>query len=275
MKKPESFTEYLKLSDKQKLQLLKEEKKSELEDLKLGYYEDFYQKDTSYQATYADRQKAYYRLNNVADPKAKWVISVYEKHFKDNPFYLMDLGAGSGHFVRACRDLGLSAFGTEISQSGVNFAKEVFNVNLDKENVDEMEIRKDQIITFFGFLEHLINPKKLLRKVRKSCNMVVIEVPNWNSFSTTVQCLTGQASRHAVPFEHLHMFTRRSLERLLKECGFKPIAWWFFGMDMFELSNQVAYNSNLKAEDVYKGLSKFQNALDRREMSDFMTVAAV
>lgn len=81
----------------------------------------FYSYNKKYQSVYTDKSKLKVRVNEVAHPKAEYVINQYENKYGKKPTSILDIGAGSGHFVYACRQLGIKADGIEISESGRQF----------------------------------------------------------------------------------------------------------------------------------------------------------
>ena len=111
---------------------------------------EFYKKDKEYQSTYADPRTTQTRIDQVAKPKLKWVVEQYERLYSRKPRTILDVGAGSGHFVRACRDEGYMAVGIEPSLSGRKFASETLKVELVDANftLDYGDFNGYDIVTF-------------------------------------------------------------------------------------------------------------------------------
>ena len=105
--------------------------------------DEFYSKNNDYQSTYADKKTTETRVQQVAIPKAKWVIRQFERIYGRKPKSILDVGAGSGHFVHACKSLGIETDGVEISEAGRNFCKKIFGFELM--NKDFIEEWKTQI----------------------------------------------------------------------------------------------------------------------------------
>jgi hypothetical protein len=124
----------------------------------------FYAGNAQYQNTYADKEKLEDRVNQVVIPKLEYVIDMYKKQFGREPCSILDIGAGSGHFVYACRNHGLQADGIEISKTGIRFCKENFDIDLiDADFIKTYECFSDyDIITFWGVIEHVPLPLKML-----------------------------------------------------------------------------------------------------------------
>ena len=71
----------------------------------------------------------------------------------------------------------------------------------------------------------------------------------------------------------LMQYNQKSLEYALKKSGFKPIATWYFGMDMIEfmkfIRTQVKRFSNSQADMVLKdNLNEIQAIFDRNLLGD-------
>ncbi|MFH1800825.1 MAG: class I SAM-dependent methyltransferase [Candidatus Omnitrophota bacterium] len=243
---------------------------------------DFYVKSAQYAATYTNKKTIDLRLKQVAIPKAKWAIEQYRKMYGCYPRSILDVGAGAGHFVHACRQMGLSAEGIEVSQPSRNFCRKHFGFDLiDIDFIDaSKKMPKVEMITFWGVIEHVSNPvaflKEAFKMVSKPRGIVVAEVPRWNCISTLFQSVfVDSIVRHLDPLGHINCFTDQSLRRAFELGGFAPVSAWYFGMDAYELMMQFAYL--LKDKSVLKLFLKHINALqsliDGARLSDEMVFA--
>ena len=247
---------------------------------------NFYLNDVTYAATYTDKSAAESRLNAIAVPWLKWTIEVYEKQYGKKPGKILDIGSGAGHFVEACRREGIEANGIELSESSREFAKNVWGIELDGR--DFFEVAKEyegyDIITFWGLLEHTPNPGALVEAahsvVSKSKNggMVISKLPRWNSLSSAVQRLsTDSVIRHLDPMGHIMAFTDSSAAEVYYRNGFKPVAAWYYGMDIYEtlmqIGNQIgSYNHLTKTGPLQMELQQF---LDEVRFSDGLTIVGI
>jgi len=245
--------------------------------------EKFYAQSEGYQRTYADSKTAQKRLHEIALPKALWLKRYFEKLYGRSPKKILDVGAGSGHFVKACKDLGLEADGLEFSRSGREFCKEIFGFELI--NKDFIKYAKDfkdyDVVTFWGVIEHVPNPTGMLAaasKIIAKQGLVVAEVPRWGSLSTVIQGVFPESIiRHLDPLGHINCFTDESLFKAFSLNKLDISAVWYFGMDAYELVIQLA--NYLKEDTIIKGLKSlipiFQKNVDLNLLSDEMVVAAV
>ena len=244
--------------------------------------EAFYAKDKTYQSTYADPDLLKIRLESVAFPKIQWVLREFKTQFQKPPATLLDVGAGSGHMVKASLDLGLKAEGIELSETGIKFAKSNFGIEL--KNLDFVEkgavLPSYNIITFWGLIEHVPDPLKMLEmarnKLKKENGMVVVEVPRWHSLTTEVQKLfNNRIVRHLDPSSHIHLFSDTSLANAFVITGLRPVAAWYFGLDAYEAAVQLVREHGGELEAAAKYVPYFQTLLDQNRLSDFLVLAGV
>jgi cyclopropane fatty-acyl-phospholipid synthase-like methyltransferase len=237
----------------------------------------FYSNSKEYQSTYADKKSLELRVNEVAIPKAEYVINEYYKIYGQYPKRILDIGAGSGHFVYACKKLGFDADGIEISEPGRSFCKENFGFELiDKDFIlNYSEFTGYDIITFWGVIEHVPYPNKLLSAARSILNdsqsLIAVEVPKWDSFGTVIQRLTSDSIiRHLEPLGHINVFTDMSLITAFLRSGFDIKAAWYFGMDAYELITQLACmtDSDRLIENAKVMIPILQELVDMTKVSD-------
>ena|SRR2546421_5602958 len=245
----------------------------------------FYASDESYSETYRNPRTATTRATDVAAPKARWVLDHFLRLHGRRPRHVLDVGAGSGHFVRACRDLGLAADGIEVSESSRKFASEQLGVQLAAGDFVADRFRETEVVSFWGVIEHVAEPLALLRTARTILSMtagglVVAEVPRWDSLSTAVQSVfSDSVVRHLDPGGHIHCFTESSLATAFVTTGFRPAAAWYFGMDAYEAMMQIVS----RAGDTRRGvasrlgdvLSPLQAAVDMNRFSDSLVLAGM
>ncbi len=235
--------------------------------------DEFYKKDTEYQSTYADPKTTQTRINQVAIPKLHWIIKQYERLYGKKPNKILDVGAGSGHFVKACKDVGYKAVGIEPSISGRKFAS--LNLEVELEDGDFPKnyghFEDFDIVTFWGVLEHVTNPMSFLwaaKQVVSKQNLVVAEVPRWDCLSTTIQTIfPNSVVRHLDPLGHIQCFTDSSLATAFVENGYSPVACWLFGMDAYEMLAQLNVLNELG-----EYIPQIQERLDLAKLSDEVVI---
>lgn len=245
----------------------------------------FYAGDRNYQSTYADPRTTQTRIEQVALPKARWVTAQYERLYGRKPESLLDVGAGSGHFVKACRDLGYRADGVELSEFGRSFAKDNFGIAIiNKDFIAEWEsLTGYEVITFWGVIEHVPQPLAMLEAARRSLErlesgqgLVAAEVPRWDCLGTAVQAyFASTVVRHLDPLGHINVFSDRSLATAFRRAGFRVDAAWYFGMDAYELVTQTAHalGEDRALEILGPAIPGWQEQVDRAKLADEMVFA--
>lgn len=211
----------------------------------------FYSENVAYQSTYADERTTETRVRQVAMPKLEWTLETFRRLYGRDPRSILDVGAGSGHFVYACRQSGIHADGIELSEVGRAFCKDVFGFELLKTDFTQKwgKYRDYDVITFWGVIEHTPYPLEMLAAAAKILaggeGLVVAEVPRWNCLGTAIQSrFKDSVVRHLEPLGHINCFTDSSLATSFRKTGFDIVAAWYFGMDAYELVMQLSYASD-------------------------------
>jgi 2-polyprenyl-3-methyl-5-hydroxy-6-metoxy-1,4-benzoquinol methylase len=241
----------------------------------------FYSDNKEYQTTYTDKESLLTRIDQVVTPKAEYVIKQYEKIYGKKPKSILDVGAGSGHFVYACRQLGITADGIEISSYGRDFCKENFDITLY--DTDFTESYEDffnyDVITFWGVIEHVTDPIAMLKSAQKITSgretLVLAEVPRWESLSTAIQTVTPETIiRHLDPLTHINFFTEESLATAFVKSGLNISSAWYFGMDIYELITQFTHRCSDPTfiSKVKKYIPHLQEKLDQSRMCDSLVL---
>jgi hypothetical protein len=112
---------------------------------------------------------------------------------------LLDVGYGTGAFVRAAEEAGFHAFGSDLHQVPCNVPE--INIDEDKSLWD--------VVTFFDSLEHFADfetVRRLLARARHVLVSLPLAPPGfpWE-----------RHWKHYKPGEHLHFFTAESLQKLI------------------------------------------------------------
>ena len=155
----------------------------------------------------------------------------------------MDVGSGSGNFLRCLRESGFRVFGVEPSETGSAYAQSVHGIETFNGTVEAFLAsganRDFDVVTILNVLEHLKDPASTLLQLRqllRSGGILVIVVPD-----ARLHALVGQTrrrlgfrdpfwmetERHPLvgfdPPHHLCSFEPRTISELVKRCGFEPV----------------------------------------------------
>ncbi len=232
-------------------------------------------------STYVDYSALETRLSQIVDPKVKWCVEQFSvANSGKRPGSVIDVGAGGGHFLAGAARAGLSVDGFELSKASRAFAAEAFGIQLRCEDFLQAECAVSDLVTFWGLLEYVSDPAPFIAAARHALSkdgLLIVEVPRVDSFSTAVQSIPGAVvARHMDPTSHINGFSDESLMTLLVQGGFKPVAAWYFGMDIYEALVQMALR--LDNPNVLESLSdlipRLQQSVDLGRQCDDIIVAA-
>ena len=136
-------------------------------------------------------------------------------------------------------------------------------------------------MTFWGLLEYVPEPRCFLDRARccltPENGLLIVEIPRLDCFGTAVQReRPDTVARHMDPTSHMNAFTDASLATVLVETGFRPVAAWYFGMDLYEFLVQAALR--LDEPRVFAELADLiaplQASLDHGRQCDDLVIAA-
>lgn len=146
---------------------------------------------------------------------------------------VLDIGCGAGGLVRELLTAGYDARGMDTARALANILPADLRPRITLAELDACHYPAGNfdIIMLSDVLEHVRNPRELLREVRrilKDDGQVIISVPNWS-------CAEARVFGHKhwrnldVP-RHLWHFTHASLSALLRRTGFTHIAPFEMGI---------------------------------------------
>lgn len=242
----------------------------------------FYADSANYQSTYADPKTQKQRLEWISKPKAEYVLEQYQRRYGCLPKNVLDVGAGSGHFVYQMRSMGIACDGIEVSKPGRVFALNTFGFELiDGDFFTMADALSYDMVTFWGVVEHVTEPVEILRAAHRALReegMVIAEVPRWESLSTAIDLIASHAVvRHIDPMDHMQCFSDASLATSFVLSEFSIVAAWYFGMDAFELLTQATHTTgNSELMEAWKeAIPTLQDHVDQARFSDFLLYVGV
>lgn len=247
--------------------------------------ENFYLNDVTYAATYTNKEKAQTRLSSIAEPWCRWMTEVFQKQYGRKPRSVLDIGSGAGHFVKACLNNGIHAAGIELNESSREFAGKIWEIELDGRDFLKVfeEYKGYEVVTFWGLLEHTPAPSEILKCAYEivsasDTGMVISKVPRWDALGTAAQVLNSSTViRHLDPMGHIMIFTDASAAEIYYRNRLKPVAAWYYGMDVYETLMQIG--NQLDDYDPLIRLGNFQIELqqfiDEARISDGLTLVGI
>jgi SAM-dependent methyltransferase len=156
---------------------------------------------------------------------------------------VLDIGCGSGNFLRCMKEAGFSAFGIEPSESGSDFAREEHGIEIYRGMIEEYfasrSTRQFDVVTLLNVLEHLSEPSRTLAQVRQILapgGVLAVVVPDarFHDLLGRLRRALGLPNPYwleqssvlsgfKLP-DHLCSFQPRTIASLLENCGFRLIA---------------------------------------------------
>ena len=159
---------------------------------------------------------------------------------------LLEIGCASGFLLDIARLRGWNAKGVELAKRTSETAKnqlklDVFNGILEKApfNPDYFDV-----ITAFNIIEHLNNPSAFLSKcyeLLKKEGILIIETPSLDSLHYAI--LKKRWDAAADPGQHLYLFNKKTLKKIVKKSGFK----------IKEIKQRATWNSIFSKTSVNEG----------------------
>ena len=146
---------------------------------------------------------------------------------------LLDVGCGTGGFLRFARPYGFEPYGFDASQAQVDYAsKELPNIRkalVPQDYLNNLNRRdlKFQVVTLWDALEHIRAPLEFLSQIRVILDgkgLLFVSVPNGGAirWKQWIGHLRGKAPE-LIPWEHVFYFSPRSLRMCLERSGFQVL----------------------------------------------------
>ena len=198
------------------------------------------------------------------------------KPFQTKEGTLLDVGAGTGYFLRAAKNSGWDVTGIEPNTSARTLAnsKEP-NTVFDSQALQKLAHHSFDIITLWHVLEHLPNldaDLKLFQKLLKPNGRIIIAVPNFKSFDALY--FKDYWAAYDVP-RHLWHFSQQSISNVFSEVQMKLESTHPLPMDAYYvslLSNKLKTGSHRLLSSLRIGFLSNLKALKSGEYSSLIYV---
>jgi SAM-dependent methyltransferase len=134
----------------------------------------------------------------------------------------LDVGCGRGFFLKTCKDFGWESEGIDLSASAIDFARKEFGLKVHLGRLEELsqEMGKYDAASFWATIEHLPDPRATLSAIHGVLNpggyLFMDTGIGWDWLD---RALPGRTQWYDPP-QHLHVFSREGISRLLRGCGF-------------------------------------------------------
>lgn len=186
---------------------------------------------------------------------------------------ILDIGAGTGDFLKVCKNDSWNVFGIEPDIGARNIASKK-GINL-QENLSKLENKKFEIITLWHVLEHVENLEEYistLNNLLSKNGRLIIAVPNFKSYDANYYKQFWAA--FDVP-RHLWHFSQTSISKLFSKENMiveKTLPMKFDAYYVSLLSEKYKSGKMNPIKSFYKGFVSNLNAKDTQEYSSLIYV---
>jgi len=145
---------------------------------------------------------------------------------------VLDIGIQRGNLTQYYSENN-KIIGIDIDKRSLDFVKkkfgfEVYHIDLNEDILPFNNSTVD-VVVISEVLEHVLFPKKVLRdcyRVLKPAGLIIGSVPNAGYYARRKSHLMGKDidADYSIEGEHIKLFFKSTLIKLLKETGFKDIA---------------------------------------------------
>ena len=201
-----------------------------------------------------------YDFESKVNAIALWVKNLLDRRKLYRLFALMpvvgsyvDVGCGSGRFLRAARDFGVSpsrVHGLELDEgAAVRLRDSGFDVRSTRAEETHFPRESIDVVTMFHVIEHVSDPRVVLEKIfdwLRPDGVVAIETPNVDSLDFRLFRRSFWGGYH-IP-RHWHLFNKETLCRLANSCGFAEAGFWYttgHSFWMYSFHHALRYNGFL------------------------------
>lgn len=174
------------------------------------------------------------------------------------PAKVLEIGCGSGSFVYMMEKSGYYSTGTELSKNICDINSKTFGINMLCGAIENLEIAEStyDIVVLMDVFEHLFDPLESIKEITqilKDDGILVIQTPNYTGQSIDKIKKEYKAFLQQLkPNEHIHLFNKTSVSRILEDHGFNDIIFEdpLFSYDLFLFASKKKLVENSKNEIV-------------------------
>jgi 2-polyprenyl-3-methyl-5-hydroxy-6-metoxy-1,4-benzoquinol methylase len=148
------------------------------------------------------------------------------------PKTLVDIGCGPGHVARECTEMGIEVTGIDVAEPLPGMMAHFRQFNLEDMSLP-VDVFSYDAALLLDVIEHLENPENFLLELRnrsrhisptKKAPRLILTTPNVAFIFVRLNLLLGRfnyAERGILDIGHKRLFTRSTLVRMLRDCGYE------------------------------------------------------
>jgi 2-polyprenyl-3-methyl-5-hydroxy-6-metoxy-1,4-benzoquinol methylase len=187
------------------------------EDVRKRYQEAY---GTDYLSYEIANEASFLRLQELALRDAAFE-AIEAQCLKEGKNQLLDIGCATGALLEKLRNRGWNVSGIEISTPQAEYARQERNIDVHGVPLEKAGLQSASFHAVLAshLIEHLNDPMFLIREVHRILvpgGYFLITTPNISGFQSK---LFGKHWRSAI-FDHLYLFSKKTLHRALKNAGF-------------------------------------------------------
>jgi 2-polyprenyl-3-methyl-5-hydroxy-6-metoxy-1,4-benzoquinol methylase len=204
---------------------------------------------------------AYENEKEIPEPtkiSIEYHLDKFEKYRKNNR--MLDVGCGEGWILETAKARGWEVYGTEFSSKAIDICrKKGIMMYAGVLNPEKIEEREFDVIISTQAIEHINNPREEVFNVHqllRTGGLFYITTPNFNSYLRLF--LRDKYSIIEYP-EHLSYYTRKTLNKLLQQSGFRKVKLLTTGISIshYQISKMpesIASSKNKKKDEKLRGM---------------------
>ena len=232
--------------------------------------EDLYSKDY-----FCELQKDYFSAGISQDFKTSLRVKDFTQRLKKIVTYskikkgkILDVGCGTGIFLKIAKDKGWKTTGVEISKYAAQTATEKFHLKVLCKELEEAKFKSNyfDVISGWDLIEHVENPTRLIKEIKR-----ILKPKGYIALQTTMtdsllfmiadysyRFTFGKFSilaEIAYPVHHSNHFSRKTLKDLLQRNGFEIVVKENVEMFYEETSLPKVFLPILKVFGIFSSLT--------------------
>ncbi|MEM7209381.1 MAG: class I SAM-dependent methyltransferase [Pseudomonadota bacterium] len=241
------------------------------------YLDEFYAQNTAY----FNNSSLETQIEQSEYQRSRWQrnLDLYRQFRPDlthSDPSVFDIGFGFAQALLFFRENGFQVSGLEPSSEGVAYARErgINAFQMGIENLNELDVQKQDLILFLNVLEHLREPAKTLHRIRDKLmhdrSVLVVEVPNdFNDFQIAANDEFDLEEWWVLAPNHINYFSHTSLKILLEQCGYKILHnEASFPLELFLLFGDVYIGDGALGKSCHDKRVAFESRLEKHGKSE-------
>ena len=190
-------------------------------------------------------------VSTIYTPKAEFIRDSLANSATGLGMKILDYGTGSGHMVKALRDVGFTNVeGIDPMKTTIDFGESVMGIEgLSRIQIqDSLEFLKQttsELIVMICTLPHVTNQNETLLAMieNPSVKYTFQKLPMF-SLEAMLDVTSPGTNSRVLAGAHTHLYTESSLNFIENKYGLKRVSEWRFGSDILDLYRNILIKLN-------------------------------